>query len=80
MEPLTKDTSGWPNEVEPINFDGIGRLGVHKEKRTLYWDGSEIVTRNMIRLGTREAWIAGIGVGTGVVGVLHEIGKTVGLW
>jgi hypothetical protein len=55
----------WPEGVYGVSIKGIGLLGIHEKSGKLYWDGREIVTRSVIRLGTVELWIGGIAaVGT----------------
>jgi homospermidine synthase len=40
-ERLAQDTDDWPEGVQPINFDGIGHLGVGADGR-LYWKGKPV--------------------------------------
>jgi len=39
----------WPDGVQGISFDQIGRLGVGRDN-SLYWDGKAIVTRRSVVL------------------------------
>lgn len=50
----------WPEEVYSIGLDTLSLLGVHAMDNTLFWDGKEIVTRTVVRLGSKELWLAGI--------------------
>ena len=49
----------WPQGVRGISQEGLSLLGINEATGQLYWDGSQIRTRNMLRLGTPERWIAG---------------------
>jgi hypothetical protein len=62
------DTSKWPQEVEQLTFDDIGRIGVHRRTNQLYWDGLPLVTER--RWTTVERRIAWIGLAIATVGVL----------
>lgn len=76
-----RDTaSGWPADVESITFDETERLGIQRGTNALFWDGKEIVTKNMIRLGTRETRFAVAGLAIAFAGLVHEIGKTAHWW
>jgi hypothetical protein len=56
-----------PDGVEPISWNNLGRLGVHRETGALYWDGKEVVTKSWIRLGNFERWMAALAA-TGTFG------------
>ena len=70
----------WPEGVFGISLNGTNLLGVHEQNNKLYWDGKEIVTRNTIRLGDFERWMAFLTT-FGVVGTfLVEAGSAAGWW
>lgn len=52
--------SDWPEGVYAISLDTLSLIGVHDKDNKLYWDGNEIVTRSVVRLGTKELWLAAI--------------------
>ena len=41
-----------------ISQEGLNLLGINEATGQLYWDGGQVRTRNMLRLGTPERWIA----------------------
>jgi len=50
----------WPPGVYGIGLDSLSLLGVHEKENKIYWDGHEIITRSIVRLGTKELWLAAI--------------------
>jgi hypothetical protein len=61
-------------------MEGLSLLGVHEETNKLYWDGKEIVVRNMFRLGTFERWVAGF-TAAGAFGTFFvNAGRAIGWW
>jgi hypothetical protein len=59
----TKDKrGGWPEGVHGISLEGLDLLGIHEKTRALYWDGKQIVLRNVFALTTFERTIAVIGL------------------
>ena len=54
----------WPDGVFAVSLDGLSLLGAHEKTNRLYWDGREIVTRSIIRLGKIETWLATFGART----------------
>ncbi len=72
--------SDWPEGVRAISIKGVGLFGIHEKTGRLYWDGHEIVTRNKIRLGTFERWIASFAA-LGTFGTfLVNVGRAFGWW
>ncbi|MGO4513726.1 hypothetical protein CT676_43190 [Bradyrhizobium sp. MOS001] len=70
----------WPEDVYAISIKGSALLGIHERSGKLYWDGKEIVTRNAIRLGTLERWIA-IFAAVGTFGTfVVNAGRAMGKW
>jgi hypothetical protein len=47
----------WPQGVRAISQEGLNLLGINEATGQLYWDGGQVRTRNMLRLGTPERWI-----------------------
>jgi hypothetical protein len=70
----------WPENVYAISMQGLALLGVHEETNKLYWDGKEIVTRNLIRLGTYERWAAGFAAAGTFGSFLVNVGRANGWW
>lgn len=70
----------WPENVYSISMEGLALLGVHEENSKLYWDGKEIVIRNLIRLGTYERWAAGFAAAGAFGTFLVNGGRAVGWW
>ncbi|MEL7300393.1 MAG: hypothetical protein AAFM92_08425 [Pseudomonadota bacterium] len=56
----TERPDQWPEGVFGISSQRVSLLGVHETSNKLYWDGKEIVTRIVVRLGTKELWLAAI--------------------
>jgi hypothetical protein len=50
--------SDWPQGVRAISQEGLGLFGIKEPTGQLYWDGSQVKTRNLLSLGTPERWIA----------------------
>jgi hypothetical protein len=48
----------WPAGVRAISLQGLALFGINEATGQLYWDGRQVRTRGMIRLGTPERWIA----------------------
>jgi len=70
----------WPEDVYAISMEGLALLGIHSKKRKLFWDGNEIVTRSVVRLGKYELGLAAIAsVSTFGMFVL-SLGAAVGWW
>ena len=70
----------WPDGVRAISLGGLGLLGVHEETNKLYWDGKEVVTRNVIRLGSLELCLAILAAGSTVGMFVLGLGSAFGLW
>jgi len=70
----------WPENVYSISMNGLSLLGVHEENNKLYWDGKEIVTRNLVRFGTFERWMAGFAAAGTFGTFLVNIGRAKGWW
>jgi hypothetical protein len=70
----------WPDGVYGISMSGAGLLGVHEKTNKLYWDGKEIVTRNIVRLGTVELWFAGIATASTFGIFVLGVGRVAGWW
>lgn len=70
----------WPDGVYAISTDGLDLLGIHEKTDKLYWDGKEIVTRSVVRLGSFELWLASIATLAGVGMLVLEVGKIIGWW
>lgn len=70
----------WPEGVYSISMNGLSLLGLHEKTNKLYWDGNEIVTRSIVRLGTYELWLASIATATGIGMLVIEVGKLIGWW
>ncbi len=51
-------TKHWPSGVHSITWNEIGKLGFHDVTGTMYWDGKEVVTRSIVRLGSFELFLA----------------------
>jgi hypothetical protein len=49
----------WPEGVRGISQQGLSLLGINEATGQLYWDGKQVKTRGVFRLGTPERWIAG---------------------
>ena len=72
--------AGWPDGVYAISMEGLGLLGIHEQKDSLYWDGKEIVTRRVISLRWFELVLA-TSVAVSTVGIfVLGLGKVVGWW
>jgi hypothetical protein len=48
----------WPAGVRAISTEGLNLFGIKEATGQLYWDGRQVRTRRVIRLGTPERWIA----------------------
>ena len=70
----------WPEGVYAINFDTLSLIGVHENDDKLYWDGKEIVTRSVVRLGTKELWLAAIASFSTLGMFFLAFGRTIGWW
>lgn len=70
----------WPDGVRAISMKGLGLFGIHQHSGRLFFDGKEVLTRNKVRLGTFERWIASFAAlgtfGNFIVGV----GRAAGWW
>ena len=55
-------------------------MGVHERHNTLYWDGKEIVTRKVVRLGKFEQWIAGVAAVSTLGIFILGLGEVAGWW
>lgn len=66
----------WPDGVYAISTSGLTLLGVHEKEHKLFWDGEEIVTRNVIRLGRHELIFAAVASLSALGIFLLEIYKT----
>jgi len=55
----TERPDDWPQGVRAITQQGLALFGINEATSQLYWDGSQVRTRNLLRLGTPERWIAG---------------------
>ena len=51
---------GWPKGVYGISMEGLSLLGIDDSSNKLYWDGKELITKDIIRLGRTETWLAAI--------------------
>jgi hypothetical protein len=40
---------GWPSDVDPINIEDLGRLGINTDKE-LFWDGKRVEVRHRLIL------------------------------
>ena len=70
----------WPPGVYAISIDGLSLMGVHERHNTLYWDGKEIVTRKVVRLGKFEQWIAGVAAVSTLGIFILGLGEVAGWW
>jgi len=55
----TPDQSKWPQDIEPISWANIGRLGVSNAGQ-LYWDGRRVETRSRLDFTFWQKAIAAI--------------------
>jgi hypothetical protein len=70
----------WPDGVYLITVEGMGLMGVHEDTGQLFWDGKEIVTKQIVRLRGYEVFLATLAA-IGTFGVFAlESGKLVGWW
>lgn len=71
---------GWPPGVRPISFDDLSALGIHVTEKALYWNGKEIVTRKIVRLGWLETALAAA-VAFGTLGsFIVSVGQSADWW
>jgi hypothetical protein len=70
----------WLEGVYGISLTGLNLLGIHEKSGKLYWDGKEIVTRSLVRLGTFERWIAVIATGCAFGTFIVNAGRALGYW
>lgn len=47
-----------PPDVDSVSLDDLDRLGMNRRTGALYWDGAQVVTRSVVRLGKPELWLA----------------------
>lgn len=73
-------TEHWPEGVHSITWNEIGKLGFHDMTGTLYWDGKEVETRSIVRLGTLELLLAGIATAAVVGMFVLELARTLHWW
>ncbi|MFE0015946.1 hypothetical protein ACFWXH_13945 [Mesorhizobium sp. NPDC059054] len=69
---------GWPEGVEPVSLEDIGKLGIHRGTRQLHWNGAPVVTKH--ELGPRTyilahlvAWATVASALIGAVALLHQV-------
>ena len=48
----------WPEGIRGISTEGLSLFGIKEATGQLYWDGRQVRTHGVIRLGTPERWIA----------------------
>src|SRR5215831_10063932 len=48
----TERPDDWPQGVRAITQQGLVLFGINEATGQLYWDGSQVRTRNLLRLGT----------------------------
>ncbi|WP_461220703.1 hypothetical protein [Methylobacterium sp. CM6247] len=77
---LNERPKAWPKDVSAISLEGLALLGVHERTMQLYWDGSQVVVRNKVRLGTYERWIATIAALGTLGNFLVQAGRAAGWW
>ena len=70
----------WPEGVYGISLEGVSMIGVHEKSNKLYWDGKEIVTRSIVRLGKIEIWFAGIATASTLGMFVLGLGKAFCWW
>lgn len=70
----------WPAGVSAIANDGLALLGVHESDNRLYWDGKEVVTKNIVRLGALESWLALLATASVIGGFVLQLGHSAGWW
>jgi hypothetical protein len=71
---------GWPKKIRPISLEGLNLFAIEPDTNKLYWDGKEIVLRDVVRLAWLERVFVGMaGVGTFGYFVL-ELGKLLKWW
>jgi hypothetical protein len=54
----------WPAGVRAISTTGLALFGIREGTGQLYWDGRQVRTRRIFRLGTPERWIGFAAFGT----------------
>ena len=70
----------WPEGVYAITIRRMSLLGVHEKRNKLYWDGQEIVTKQVVSLRWFELTLATLAT-IGTFGYfLLELGKTLCWW
>jgi hypothetical protein len=70
----------WPRGVKSISLEGLSLFGIHEKSKRLHWDGDEVVTKNVVRLGAVERSLAAAAA-IGTFGVFAlEVGRSLGLW
>jgi hypothetical protein len=70
----------WPRDIRSISIDGLSLFGIHEKTKKLHWDGEEVVTKSVVRLGGVERLLAAAAaIGTFGVFVV-ELGRSIGLW
>ncbi len=50
----------WPAGMRSISLEGLSLLGIDERTKRLHWDGEEIVTRSVVRLGNLERGLAAL--------------------
>ncbi len=68
----------WPDDVKPVNWQGINLLGVSQRSNDLFWDGKRVETTK--RLANFERSIAGIGATAAAILAIVDAGRAFGLW
>jgi hypothetical protein len=66
-------------EIDPIDFPNLGRLGVGRQSKSLYLDDKKIQTEASVRLTDRQARWAGAAAIGALVGGLSTLVYT-GAW
>jgi hypothetical protein len=70
----------WPPDVQGISLTGLNLLGINQRTGKLYWDGAEIVTKNLFQFQTYERVIATFALLVAAGGLLLNVGKSAGWW
>ena len=74
------DTRHWPKDVRELTFDEGDKLGVRDTDNTLFWDGKELQTRQVVSLKGWEFWFAFFVTAATVGMFVLELGRTLGCW